>query len=522
MVQKKIHHPEMQTTYLLKPGQTIENIRASERTRALIITKDAFQRFVDYTTEEDRITVQQKKEAAKIAALKKATYEKSKTWDSKIENIKARQKEELLSRKQKAEEERKIFVKEMAEKKAAERAEVVHQARKLLRQKKPLCRRINRALFVSECLKELDAQVAFQKIIRKMDKEQDVEYANSIKSDVAKYEKQKRQEEKERERKTMDYQIQLKKQIEDCEQNNKLKAAKELEAEKEDQKYIIQNMRLIKEKEMQDILNKKKRLQQFFKEAIEEKKRFELELKRNEEFEDRALEVYRKAKDQIQEIHKSITLKEKEEKARETQIITEKHEPIEQIREIKEQEILKKAVEEKEAAETEKQKTHKEREKTMRALMEEYKLRDAVVRTKQKQEEKDLKVWEIMQRFKRNEYDKQSDLEERKRQWQQKLNYGIELQKTAEEKQIEKKREEILEIEATSMKAAIEKTNQKILAYGNEVLKESKGVRPLYPIIKAVEECKKEMGLNTVKKQSKKLLEQIGLKRKNMESTVFV
>lgn len=40
---------------------------------------------MDYTTEDDRITTQQEKEAAKIAALKKATYEKSKTWDSKLE-----------------------------------------------------------------------------------------------------------------------------------------------------------------------------------------------------------------------------------------------------------------------------------------------------------------------------------------------------------------------------------------------------------------------------------------------------
>lgn len=37
------------------------------------------------------------------------------------------------------------------------------------------------------------------------------------------------------------------------------------------------------------------------------------------------------------------------------------------------------------------------------------------------------------------------------------------------------------------MKVAIEKANKKILAYGDEVLKESKGVRPLYPILKAIE-----------------------------------
>lgn len=45
-----------------------------------------------------------------------------------------------------------MFVKEMTEKKVAERAEVVQQARKLLQQKRPLCRQINRALLVSEVL----------------------------------------------------------------------------------------------------------------------------------------------------------------------------------------------------------------------------------------------------------------------------------------------------------------------------------------------------------------------------------
>ena len=59
--------------------------QVSERIRALVVTKDTFQRFVDYTTEEDRLAAQQEKEAAKIAALKKATYEKSKTWESTIE-----------------------------------------------------------------------------------------------------------------------------------------------------------------------------------------------------------------------------------------------------------------------------------------------------------------------------------------------------------------------------------------------------------------------------------------------------
>ncbi|XP_025992772.2 vicilin-like seed storage protein At2g18540 [Solenopsis invicta] len=506
MVRKKIHHPEMRTTYLLKPGQTLENTKVSERTRALIVTKDTFQRFtfqrfVDYTTEENRIAAQQEKEAAKIAALKKATYEKSKSWDITIENIKARQKKELLSKRQKSEEERKMFVKEMTEKKVAERAEVVQQARKLLQQKRPLCRQINRALLVSECLRELDAQVAFQKTIRAIDKEHDVRYANSIKTDVAKYEEQKRQETEERMKKIKNYRTALKKQIEENERDNKLKEAEALETEKQEQRNTTRDMQLTKEKEMQNLLNKKKRLQQFFKEAIEEKKRFELELKHNEESEDRALEISREAKNRIQKMHKSLALKEKKEKARRLQIIAEQHVSTEQAHEAKEQEILKKAIEEKEAAEAEKRKAQKEREEKMRALMEEYKLHDAAVKTKQRQEEKDLRAWEMMQRFKRDEYDKQTDLEDRKQQWQQKLEYGNELRKDFEEKErIEKNREkEILEVEA--IKAAIEKANQRILLYGNEVLEESKGVRPLYPIVKVIEEIKKEMGLAPNKKK---------------------
>lgn len=90
---------------------------------------------------------------------------------------------------------------------------------------------------------------------------------------------------------------------------------------------------------------------------------------------------------------------------------------------------MKKAIEEKEAAVAEKRKAQKEREEKMRALMEEYRLHDAAVKTKQRQEEKHLRAWEMMQRFKRDEYDKQTNLEERKQEWQQKLEYGNELRK---------------------------------------------------------------------------------------------
>lgn len=50
-----------------------------------MVSKNGFQRFIDYTTEEDRIAEQREKEATKIAMLKKAAYEKTKTWENTIE-----------------------------------------------------------------------------------------------------------------------------------------------------------------------------------------------------------------------------------------------------------------------------------------------------------------------------------------------------------------------------------------------------------------------------------------------------
>lgn len=54
--------------------------------------------------------------------------------------------------------------------------------------------------------------MAFQKTIKAMDKEHDVKYANSIKTDAAKYEELKKQEAEERAKKIRDYKITLEKQ----------------------------------------------------------------------------------------------------------------------------------------------------------------------------------------------------------------------------------------------------------------------------------------------------------------------
>lgn len=54
--------------------------------------------------------------------------------------------------------------------------------------------------------------MAFQKTIKEMDKEQDAEYVNTIKANVAKYEEDKKQEAERRAKKMKDYKTELQKQ----------------------------------------------------------------------------------------------------------------------------------------------------------------------------------------------------------------------------------------------------------------------------------------------------------------------
>lgn len=51
---------------------------------ALLVPKSAFGRLVDYTTENERLAAAAEEEAARLAALKKATYEMSKSWNNTI------------------------------------------------------------------------------------------------------------------------------------------------------------------------------------------------------------------------------------------------------------------------------------------------------------------------------------------------------------------------------------------------------------------------------------------------------
>lgn len=74
----------------------------------------------------------------------------TKNWNNTCNNMQKKRREELLSRRNNAEQTKIKLIKEMTEQNAKERAEIVKEARKLILWRKPQCRLINGALLKSE------------------------------------------------------------------------------------------------------------------------------------------------------------------------------------------------------------------------------------------------------------------------------------------------------------------------------------------------------------------------------------
>ncbi|CAL7933916.1 unnamed protein product [Xylocopa violacea] len=385
-----------------------------------------------------------------------------------------------------------------------------------------MCRRINQGFLLSECLRELDAQLKFRETLKNIDKEQEIAQVNLMKDDVAKYQKEMKQKAEEQLEKRRNYAIELKRQIEENKNTLLIKNKEEFEAEKQDQINMTQCLQDMKEYEAQQLQNKKERLKKFFNDAIEEKKQFDLKLKDEEEFENRANEIYRNAKLQIQKIHKAVVQKEREEKEKKAELISEKFRTFLKSKKEVEERILKKAQEEQEEQYKEEQRMKQEREIQIRKELQNFQMEAMAKKAKQLQEERELKTWEIMQRFKKAECDKDREAEERKQQWNKKIEYAKSLKKYISEKEAEREQEKLAEDEAINMNKIIEIENKKILDYAEEVINESKGVRPLYPILKAVEECKKEMGLIPPKKREEVISTEPKRRRKIRRCTKVV
>ncbi|XP_046487862.1 cilia- and flagella- associated protein 210 [Neodiprion pinetum] len=493
---------KIRTFYYLEPGQKLSSTKISERKLMLIAPRSEYKRLVDYTNQSERMTVVAEKERAKLAAIRKATYEMSKHWNNTNENVKRRRRAELLAKRKQEDEIRARFAKEIAEQNASEREKVVEEARRLLLYKKPLCRLLNGALLTSECFRERDAQLAFEKTLRGVDEEQEKEYAKILKQEAEDFEEAERRKAAEREKKNRAYGEELKKQIDDDRNNLKRADREEYLMGRQDLINMAREIREIKECEDEQKLNRKNELKKLVTDAIREKEKFEIESKREKEFCDRAIEIFERSKRRIAQIRKIKAQEELQAKMRHAEYLGELCSERKKFaaatskkRLDNEDELTRQAREEIEAKELAMIEAKKQR--ALELKMECIKLGEEAANEKRRRdyETKELNNWETLQRLKRDEFNKEFEINERKREWEQKMTNARDLRQQMSENEEKRNREKRYENDENSAVAIIEKTNKKVLEYGQQILNESKGVRPLYPILKTIEKFKIENGL---------------------------
>ncbi|OXU16742.1 hypothetical protein TSAR_000683 [Trichomalopsis sarcophagae] len=420
MVRMKNGRPETRTTYLLKPGQTLQNTKVSERSLALILPQSSFERFTDYAKENERVALLAEREAKRLAALKEATYNMSKSWEGTAKNIQKRRREELLSRKKNEEADRLKFMKELAAKNAEERAEIIRQAEELILYRKPQCRIINQALLTAECLRELEEQVKFQRSLKDVNKKLSEEQARWVMEDVAKF----REEEKKKHQERLN-KIRL----------NKENLEKQMEQNKQDLKRIEESIR---KAETEDLQNMSKEIDEIKQNELQEKK-------------DRIVEKQEKKKAESDKQREREELEKLEERNRK------------------------------------KGKARQELEQQLKSIEEE--------QEKRKKEEAEMRLWEMLQRYKRDEFNKEWNRQHEEEEKKRRLEYGRMLKKQMAQRDAARRREKLEADDSVEVKEMINKVNERVLAYGEQVLQESRGVRPTFPIEKAIEQFKREVGL---------------------------
>ncbi|XP_076235036.1 uncharacterized protein LOC143179607 [Calliopsis andreniformis] len=250
MVQSQVVCSTVSTTCHQKPREATKTVKNPKNSSKSKTSKDS-----QHSAAKPASLVQKKdNEVTKPSETEKETQEETAVvFIPLVEEIKQRRREERLAKEKQAEEERERFVKEATERKAAERAEIVKQAKRLILYRKPFCRKINQALLVSECFRELDAQLKFRETVRNMDKEQEMAYVKLMRADVAKFEEEEKQKAEKQLKKQMNYADTLKKQIEEHQRSTETQEKEEFEAEKQDQINTDKYLQDMKEHEMQEV-----------------------------------------------------------------------------------------------------------------------------------------------------------------------------------------------------------------------------------------------------------------------------
>ncbi|CAG9767453.1 unnamed protein product [Ceutorhynchus assimilis] len=462
----------MESTWYLFPGQTLENTKISDRARALHMTQSSLDEIKSHINRQKLLQEVVDREAAVKKYLKDGSRNMTESWPNSLENVRKRKEKERLEliEQRKEERERRFF--QLRKEQEEIRKAYMEKVKKQIYMTTGHARDLTSALLTSEVLFERQKQQEFQEKIKIHEIEEEKIYAETQKKlaeeeAVAKEEKKQKILEKE------------KKHFEElkiivAEKNTAKKAAKEEKIKKE----ALDNIEAVKEEEifkkiiLEDKLQRKKQLFEERKTYLREQKEREAQTLKEQKELDEVIQIYTDTKHNIDCMRKAREKELRDNAVKLREKIAAMVMAEEMDKSAAEELILKKAIKEKEAAEIEKNKAKQEYDKKMKEEI--IKNREEVLAREEerKQKENEIKKWELLNRFKTDQYMKIYEDQKKRKLWHDIIKYRQELCEQIEENKIQAITEKMIDdaLSRTSVKG----DDAKFFKYANEVLEMAK------------------------------------------------
>ncbi|CAK1587323.1 unnamed protein product [Parnassius mnemosyne] len=365
----------------------------------VVMSKDEWRRIVGWT-DTGRVDTEALRRKEYIRYLHETSRAMTKSWPNSLENVNKRNEELRRARIEAAEQANTNFYKKYVKRKKQEQQRLLQDARDIIFQNKDASKMFLSAVIETETQYERGEQIKFlqklrgQAAERKKQEDEDVSRKAKEWNELLEIQKRRRFEA------NMHYQKEIINQAREIEERNRREYETELTQQKMDNIKADEEMATIKKFEQE--MREAEKSRTF---ADMQQRRREVQARRDERaarerMDERLLHVIARTSDRVDAMRKRTQHEMQKEKLRVLEQISQKLETGDAAREAKEQEILEKAVKEREAnAEAQRQAQAKKQAQLRQERVETHKahLQDEERRL---HEMHTMRQWELINRFK--------------------------------------------------------------------------------------------------------------------------
>ncbi|XP_060522535.1 DNA ligase 1-like [Cylas formicarius] len=461
----------MESKWHLLPGQTLENTKIAERAHALHVTESAWNGITRHLDRRKILQENLEREKAIKKYLEEGSKQMTKGWENSLQNMRKRKEEERQKTIAHKKDDREQKFLAMMKEQDQIRKQYTEKVKKQIFMSTGDARELTSALITSEILFEREKQIELQNKIERHEREEGRKYDEKIHLEAEIEANAKKEQEIKQKEKNKAHGEMLKSMVDE-----KLNLAKNMRDERVKQE-ALENEAAFEETKMLEDLNTKEKMARKKKLHLERKLLLEKESEKKKQMaiEDKELDevvkIYRDAKHRIE-----CMKKEKEKQLQET--ILKRREKVvklvyaaEKDRSEAEEKAIQSAIKQMEGKEMEIVKARAEFEKKLREdqiknrleVLEREKVRLA--------KERELKKWEMLNRYKCDEMMKKYDQAQQREKWEQVLNYRKELMEQMAAERASKAEE--LELEQAFDKM-ISSEDDRFFEYAREVIEIAK------------------------------------------------